>query len=114
MLATRADRDVDDKVSKTLFDETRDRVNGRLRDISNHGEELEGRLKIIERYTEEMKRSNAALNLEPVRRKSFSAPDFEGVHKKIVDLEGYIETLRQNIRSVDQRMKKEIIALSDK
>lgn len=61
-----------------------------------------------------MKRSNATLNLEPVRRKSFSAPDFEGVHKKIVDLEGYIETLRQNIRSVDQRTKKEIIALSDK
>ena len=37
------------RVSKSIFDDFRDKLNGRLRDLSNKEEEFEGRIKVVER-----------------------------------------------------------------
>lgn len=36
-------------MSKVIFEEFRERINGRLKDISNSVEETESRLKVLER-----------------------------------------------------------------
>ena len=48
-----------------------------------------------------------------INKKSLSSADLETIHKKFSDLEGYIEALKNSIRTIDQRVKKEFTLLND-
>lgn len=104
-------------MSKTLFDDNRDKTNIKMRDLSNQSEEFDVRMKILERYVEELKADNLKNKEDKSSgyQKSYDAPipDMEAVFKRITDLEGYANTLQAAVKRVDLRLKKEVTLLTD-
>lgn len=104
------------RVSKASFDEARDRIFGKIKDVTNKDEELESRIKIIERKIQEDILRNKLAPQTPDDKKKQSnmfVPNMDGIHKRFSDIDGYIDSLRRNIKSIDQRLKKEITLLTD-
>ena len=104
------------RVSKEYFDEVRDKIMGKLKDTNNHGEELESRIKILERKIhEEATRISKFHPHTPDdnKKKNEFVPDMDGLHKRFSDIEGYIDSLRKTMKNIDQRLKKEITLLND-
>jgi hypothetical protein len=90
-----------------VFEDYREKLDGRLRDLVNHTDEMEDRIGTMEKQiTGQLKSSskNITADANLNRGNSFmipQIPDMESIHKKIGDLESYIDSLRGNIRTME-------------
>lgn len=97
-----------------MFEDYKDKLDGRLRDLTNYSEEMEDRIGTLEKQiTGQLKTSSKNISVEPSlnRRNSFmtpQVPDMENTLKKIGDLESYIDTLRGNIRTMELKFTAEL------
>ena len=107
------------RVSKIIFEDLKDKITGRVRDLENHSEELEDRIKIVERHVKaEAKKATNKLetDINNAKRKSIlvpQVPNMEVIYKRLSDLEGYIDSIRTKVKSMDNKFNRDIVRLSD-
>ena len=106
-------------MSKIIFEDLKDKITGRVRDLENHSEELEDRIKIVERHVKaEAKKATNKLetDINNAKRKSIlvpQVPNMEVIYKRLSDLEGYIDSIRTKVKSMDNKFNRDIVRLSD-
>lgn len=106
-------------MSKIIFEDLKDKITGRVRDLENHSEELEDRVKIVERHVKaEAKKATNKLetDINNAKRKSIlvpQVPNMEVIYKRLSDLEGYIDSIRTKVKSMDNKFNRDIVRLSD-
>jgi len=100
------------RVSKIVFNDMKSKLEGKLTDLDNHNEELEDRLKIVERNMKNnLKEASSPLLKFPDKNKSRSSiiipqiPDLGKVYQRLDSVEQYSNTMKMNIKRMEENIK---------
>lgn len=91
---------------------------GRFKDFDNKNEEIEDKMKDLEREIKHFRRDQASpINLKPAEKQPRSSilvpqtPKLDNVYKRLDTLEQYADSLSASIRTIDKKFKQEIVDL---
>ncbi|CAI2363912.1 unnamed protein product [Moneuplotes crassus] len=114
LLASKAEKDIDEKLSRSAFEDHRDNMLGRLRDITNESDEIQERMKVIERQMNIHIKKGKGVDTSKRRLTSHSiaSPRFiEELQQKIEGLESFVDTLKNNFKSFEKEAKYDLSSL---
>lgn len=99
-----------------MFEDHRDHLNGRLRDILNEAEEVQGRVKILERQMDIQLRKGLAPSSDAPKKHKTSVvipqiPNFDKIVEKIENLESFVEGMKSNFKSFEKEAKYDLSSL---